>query len=148
MDRNSLTGFILICLLSLVYFWYTAPSQEQIEAARQKQDSIALLKKNNTAATTNNNANNGIQNEKDGAISSNNTVIEGANNEVKANNYGTFFQQASSGAVQKNTLENDLIKIDFSNEGGRVDKVELKNFTTFDKKPLILLDSEYDEFGY
>jgi len=50
MDRNSLTGFILICLLSLAYFWYTAPSAEQIERERQKRDSIELTQKTNTDA--------------------------------------------------------------------------------------------------
>ncbi len=146
MDRNSLTGFILICLLSLVYFWYTMPTEEQIEAARQKQDSIALLKKNNTAPSVSSNDNSNV-NQNDGVASTNGNV-EGTNNEVAQNNYGTFFKEASSGTVQQHALENDLIKIDFSNIGGRVDKVELKNFKTYDKKPLVLLDSEYDEFGY
>jgi len=145
MDRSSLTGFILICLLSLVYFWYTAPTQEQIEAARQKQDSIAQLNKTNTPPTNNQNTINPIQNE---GVSPNNISTAENTNEVKAKNYGTFFQQASSGTVQQNTLENDLIKIDFSSQGGRVDKVELKNFKTFEKEPLILLDSDFDEFGY
>jgi len=144
MDKNSLTGFVLICLLSLAYFWYTAPSQEQIEAARQKQDSIAMLQKNN-APVANNNTTSSNQNEV--LKSPDNSTGELAN-EVKTNNYGTYFQDASSGTAENHSLENDVLKIDFSNQGGRVDKVELKNFKTFDKEPLILLDSEYDEFGY
>jgi len=148
MDRNSLTGFILICLLSLVYFWYTAPTQEQIDAAQQKhqqkQDSIARLN-NSNAPVSSPSAANTIQND---GISSTDTSADNTSNEVKTNNYGTFFKQASSGTAEQTTLENDLIKIDFSSKGGRVDYVELKNFKDYKKEPLILLDSEYDEFGY
>jgi len=147
MDKNSLTGFVLICLLSLAYFWYTAPSQEQIEAARQKQDSIALLQKNKTQQAANNNSV-PSSNQIEEVNSANQSPGEVGGNEVKPKNYGTYFQSAGSGTAENHTLENDLIKIDFSSQGGRVDKVELKNFKNFEKEPLILLDSEYDEFGY
>ncbi len=46
MDRNTVTGLILIFLITLAWFYYTAPSQEQVEQQQREQgvrDSIAAL---------------------------------------------------------------------------------------------------------
>jgi len=146
MDKNSLTGFILICLLSLAYFWYMAPSQEEIERERQKQDSIALAQKaNENAFKENQTGNNTISNVANNIEQSNPPVTDSLK---AANAYGNYFQKAASGVENIITLENDVLKIDFSNEGGRVKKIELKDFKTFDKQPLILNDEAYDQFGY
>ena len=37
MDTGSLVGFVIVMVLTLGYFWYTAPSQEEIDAARAAQ---------------------------------------------------------------------------------------------------------------
>ncbi|MCF8229582.1 MAG: membrane protein insertase YidC, partial [Bacteroidales bacterium] len=46
------------------------------------------------------------------------------------------------------TLENDLIKMKLSNQGGRVYSVELKKYQTYDSLPLILFDSDTSIFGF
>jgi YidC/Oxa1 family membrane protein insertase len=46
------------------------------------------------------------------------------------------------------TLENDSVRIKLSTHGGRVYSVELKNYKTFDKKPLILFDGDKNSFGF
>ena len=43
MDKNTITGFILIALVLIGFSWFTKPSEEQIAAQRQ-QDSIAAVK--------------------------------------------------------------------------------------------------------
>jgi len=142
MDRNSLTGFILICLLSLVYFWYTMPSQEQIESNQQRQDSIAVAQK----------ANENVINENQQVNNTNNNIEKGADlikdSTQVANAFGGYFQKSVTGSENIITLQNNLIKIDFTNKGGRVKKVELLEFKTSDKTPLILNDEQYDKFGY
>ena len=44
MNKDTIIGFALIALVLIGYSWYSQPSAEQIEAARQ-QDSIAAVTK-------------------------------------------------------------------------------------------------------
>ncbi|MCY7349734.1 MAG: membrane protein insertase YidC [Cytophagaceae bacterium] len=53
--------------------------------------------------------------------------------------FGTF-ATAATGTAQDVVVENSDIKITFSTLGGRVKQVLLKNYKTFDGKPLILAD--------
>ena len=41
MNRNTLTGFILIALVLILFSWWSQPSQEEIDAYNRQQDSIA-----------------------------------------------------------------------------------------------------------
>ena len=43
MDKNTVTGFILIALVVIGFTWYSQPSKEELEAMA-KQDSIAAVK--------------------------------------------------------------------------------------------------------
>ena len=45
------------------------------------------------------------------------------------------------------TLENKDIRVKLSTQGGRVYSVELKDFKTFNKKPLVLFDGDKNHFG-
>ena len=42
MDKNTVTGFILIALVIIGFTWYSQPSKEELEAM-SKQDSIAAV---------------------------------------------------------------------------------------------------------
>ena len=44
MDKNTVTGFILIAVVLFGFTWYNQPSQEEVEAMRT-QDSIAAVAK-------------------------------------------------------------------------------------------------------
>ena len=44
MNKDTITGFVLIALILVAFTWYNQPSAEQIEAQRQ-QDSIAAVAK-------------------------------------------------------------------------------------------------------
>ena len=46
MDKNTITGFILIALVLIVFSWWTRPSEEQMRQ-QQVQDSIAQVAKIN-----------------------------------------------------------------------------------------------------
>ena len=43
MDKNTITGFVLIGIVLLVFSWINRPTPEQIEAQRRYQDSIAHI---------------------------------------------------------------------------------------------------------
>ena len=61
--------------------------------------------------------------------------------------YGAFGQSAG-GEKSFITLENSLIKLKISTLGGRVYSAELKEFKTWDGKPLILFDGDSTVFGF
>ncbi|HEY0261815.1 MAG TPA: membrane protein insertase YidC [Chitinophagales bacterium] len=55
---------------------------------------------------------------------------------------------AAAGEEKTEVLENDKIKVSFSNLGGRIASVELKEYKTWDKKPLILFTAQSNRFQY
>lgn len=57
------------------------------------------------------------------------------------------FGAASVGADEFITIENQELLVKLSTKGGKVASVELKNYKTFDKKPLILFGGDKDHFG-
>ncbi len=52
--------------------------------------------------------------------------------------------QDTSGKEQLIEVENKLLKITFSNKGGQPQKIEIKKYKTFDGKPLILQDGQFN----
>ena len=44
MDKNTVTGFILMALVLILFSWYSRPSEEQLKAQRER-DSIAAVQR-------------------------------------------------------------------------------------------------------
>lgn len=130
MDRNSIIGFILIGVLLVVYTVINQPTQEDIERVQRQRDSIAQIEK--------------LKQESVQDALPMGTGI--GDTEVAVNDVAG---QSSSVVEETYTLENELVKLTFSNRGGRITAVELKKYKSYDKKPLILWDNEgnQDRFG-
>ena len=45
MNKDTLTGLILMGVLLVAYTWWTQPSQEEIETYKRQQDSIAAVQR-------------------------------------------------------------------------------------------------------
>ncbi|MCX6176312.1 MAG: hypothetical protein NTZ00_02950 [Bacteroidetes bacterium] len=43
MDRNTITGFSLIFLILIGYYWYTAPTAEEQAIFQRQRDSVARI---------------------------------------------------------------------------------------------------------
>ena len=131
MDKNTITGFILIVLIMIGSYFLLKPSDAEIKKEKHLQDSIALAKagaKDRAAIKAD--------------TSKKITAVDTA--ALK----GIPFGLASSGTEKFITLENQELLVKLSNKGGRVYSVELKNYKTYDKKPLILFDGdENNSFG-
>ncbi len=129
MDRNSIIGFVLLALLFFGYFYYSR--QGQIAAEQQKQhiqDSLDRLKpKADTLAK-----------------------IKAVNDSVaaKRDTLASAFKQDTTAKEQLLTVENKLLKITFSNKGGQPKEIQIKNFKTFDGKPLILQNGSFSNISY
>jgi YidC/Oxa1 family membrane protein insertase len=57
------------------------------------------------------------------------------------------FGAARTGDDQLVVLENDLMKVSIIPKGGRIASVLLKNYKTYDQKPLVLFEGETSKFG-
>ncbi|MFC0878779.1 membrane protein insertase YidC [Saccharicrinis sp. FJH2] len=141
MDRNNLIGFSLIGLILVAFYFYNKPSQEELDRIQHQRDSIAHVQQEqqrlNSAAES---AIYPVQN--DSTVSDNESTTANT-----AELYGDF-ASVMTGDEEFITLENKYLDIKLSTLGGRVYSVVLKDFLTYDKKPLVLFDGDDSEFGF
>ena len=131
MDKNTITGFVLIVLIMAGSYFLLKPSEAQLKKEQLVQDSIKRAKATQAAVKPVIKA----DTSKKAAV-----VADSALKKIP-------FGIASVGNEQFITLENKELLVKLSTHGGRVYSVELKNYKTADKKPLILFDGDTNQFG-
>lgn len=124
MDKNQITGLVLMLALMAVYFQFFAPEepdqpvgQEAIGASANPEAEQQVTAANMTPTTVN------------GPLDS----------ATHKENYGVFAPFAIGNARDVN-IENESVKITLSSRGGAVKHVELKDYLTYSKDPLVLVD--------
>lgn len=142
MDKNSIIGLSIIGLLIVGYTIYTQPSQEQIQALKEQRDSIAAAQASAKASADALAYSDSVKEIKpenpDTAIAE----IREKKNEA----YGEF-SAAADGVEQILSLENNLVKINISSHGGTIKGIELKNYKTWDGRPVVLMSSDSSMFN-
>ena len=144
MDKKSIIGILLIFLILVVFSIINKPSKEQIEVIKHRQDSIARVEAEKAAALMQQE-----QAEKTAqeiAAATPDTLNPDLQLQEKTDQFGAF-GVAAVGSEEFYTLENNLMKITFTNKGGRVYSVQLKNYQTHDSLPLLLFDGPDNRFG-
>jgi YidC/Oxa1 family membrane protein insertase len=131
MDKNTYTGFFLIVLIIIGSYFLLKPSDAELKKEKLVQDSI----KRATAAKA------AVSPIKADTIKK--TVATIADSALLKTPFGA----ATIGSDKFITLENKELRVKLSTHGGRVYSVELKNYKTADKKPLILFDGDKNQFG-
>lgn len=138
MDKNNIIGLVLIAIILLGYSIYTVnttpppkpkPSQEQPLVSD-------TVNGNNTDTTL----------AVDGAISDSAYAAGGDTINVNADSLNAtklvkefgLFASAVTGEEDTLVLENSELRIVVSTRGGNLHSIELKNFKTYDQKPLYL----------
>ena len=134
MDKNTFTGLFLIMAIIAGSIYFLKPSDAELKKERlvQQRDSLrkAGLAKANTPAST----------KSDTSKTAKATVTDSAI-------LKTPFGAASVGSEKLITLENKDLLVKLSTRGGKVASVELKDYKTFNKKPLILFSGDQNHFG-
>ena len=122
-DKSSLIGFALIILIWILFntFFFENNIKEEITTRDNKIES---------SINTSNNAT--IKN----SISSNNTLTE-INNVFNTTSTDSLFE----------ILENEKIKLTINNKGGQITSVILKEFKTYEGKPLDLFSKNNSKFN-
>jgi len=156
MDRNTVIGLVLIFAILIGYSIYNSPSKEEKEAMQRKQDSIAAVQQRISDSVAKVQAERQIQqealqqqqqSEPQSGIGETETGNDSIVSNLNRDKYGVF-ASSSQGAKKNYTLENDLMKVTLSSEGGKIISVELKEFQTWDSMPLVLFDPEQTNFGF
>ncbi|RYD78572.1 MAG: membrane protein insertase YidC [Sphingobacteriales bacterium] len=128
MDKNTLIGFGLIGALLIAMFVINSKSRLATEGEKKRiADSIALM-----------------QAKADSNALKNNVAVDTA---VQGQQPTTVFPVATI-AEELVPLENELLKITFSNKGAQPVKVELKKFKKYDGTPVLVLDGAFNKFSY
>ena len=129
-NKSTIIGWILIAAVMVGFIWMNQPTEEQLaEQARLKaaQDSIALVE---------------AQKELDQSLAEaryNQTLLQDSTSAL-------FF--AAQGEEQAFTLENELVRLTFSNRGARVTSAILKEYTNQEGLPLELFNQDDESINF
>ncbi len=177
MDRNSVIGLVLIAVILVTFSIFNAPTQEEIDAARKKEDSLrkvqqtemekkdSLKKLKNTAEIESNDSldmadttllvENTITPDDSISLSENAKVDSIQKSRVvnkKKKKFGVFYP-ASIGKDSLIVIENEKIRVTLSTKGGNMVCAELKNFKSYtdyhegNDRSLMLFDRDSSNLG-
>ena len=150
-NKNTLIGFILITAILFGWMYFMSPSKEQLAEQQRIQDSIRRARLEQMALDSIRLAEQ--QAAQMAALQADTAQLAGLDSLGKAqllqnklrDKYGVF-AAAAEGSEQTWTIENKLQKLTFSNKGGFLKQVELKEYKTYDSLPLISFDPETVKF--
>jgi YidC/Oxa1 family membrane protein insertase len=142
MDRNSWIGMLLIVAVLFGWSYFSRPSEEEIKKYKAQQDSIAFVQQQQLLEKQKME----LQSESQAVITNTGSVDDSLINQKIINDFGAFAPFAT-GERKFYTIENQVMKIRFSNLGGRIYSVELKDYQSFDSTQVVLFDGDSTIFG-
>ena len=128
-DRNTVIGFVVLALLFFGYFYFNNQQQVEYQKQKAKQDSIAKANQPKVTSPS-------IQVD---TLKSDSAAQPGIAGD---------FQQFGAGSEQTTTVENEVLRIVFTNKGGQPKSVELKNFKAPDSSLVKLASTSFDKIDY
>jgi YidC/Oxa1 family membrane protein insertase len=129
MDRNTVIGFILIGALLIGMFYMNSQSnQAYLREKKRVEDSIAASKpKIDTVLAK--------------ADAAKTDSLKNAQKQLPANFIADTLEKLT-------VLENEVLKVTFTNKGGQPKQVELKQYKTHDGKPVVLQKGSFNKIDY
>ncbi|EKU91910.1 membrane protein insertase YidC [Bacteroides oleiciplenus] len=121
MDKNTITGLVLIAILLVGFSFLSRPSKEQLEAQQRYYDSIALVQQREEALKAKADA--ALANEKD----------------VETVDSTALFFNVRQGVDSLITIQNNLAELTLSTKGGSIFSAVLKEYMEQDKKTPVTL---------
>ncbi|MEP7109947.1 MAG: membrane protein insertase YidC [Ferruginibacter sp.] len=129
MDRNTVIGFVLIGMLLIGMFYFNGRGNQaylaeqkritdSIAKTRPKVDTVALIRDSLNADTVRKIQSSGV--------------------------FQTFLNQPE----QLTVLENEVMKVTFTNRGAQPKIVELKKYKTLDGKPVLMQAGTFNKISY
>ena len=148
-NKNTLLGFALIAAILFGWMYFMTPSKEQIAEQQRIQDSIRRARLEEMALDSMRQAERKKADAQLAALQTDTAqlaLMDSASIVLQRqyalrDKYGVFAGSAE-GEEQFVTIENQLQRLTFSNKGGFLKQVELKDYKTYDSLPLIPFDPE------
>ena len=152
-NKNTLIGFALIAVILFGWMYFMTPSKEQLAEQRRIQDSIRQVRIEEARLDSIRMAEQEKQNETTVNLMIDSTQLAEMDSAalmehqaaVMRDRFGVFAASAN-GVEQTFTIENQLQRLTFSNKGGFLQKVELKDYKTYDSLPLVMFDTATAKF--
>jgi YidC/Oxa1 family membrane protein insertase len=131
MDRNQAIGLILFAAVLLVYsIFFAKPPETPTE---ENTTTTEVASPSNPTETT--------------PEASQVELNDSIQDLVAVRQFGAFAPM-TKGAAEEVVLENDNIIVTFNTKGAEITRVELKEYKTWDQRPLILLDENSSDLSY
>ena len=140
MDRNSILGIILIAAILIIWGVVQSPGKKELEARQKRMDSLAVVNQSKIVPDT-------TQVTPGPAASISPVPVQDVTDTKQVQDELGEFSTAAFGENKFFTLENDLIRLVISSKGGRPYSVELKQYKTFTRNPVVLFDGDSTQFG-
>ncbi len=149
MDRNTITGIILIFLLFYLWARLNAPSEEQLAEMQRVQDSIALEEERLAQLP----AEQPTAPDREPRVD---LATEDSLQNLRRQAEWGVFAPAANGTAREEILENDFIRVTFNTKGGNIKSVFLKEFQKLVEneerkdvfEDLYLMEDEKNRFEY
>ena len=116
MDKNTITGLVLIGILLVTFSFLSRPSEEQLAAQQRYYDSIAQVQQREAELKAKTEA--ALANERATAAANDSTAL---------------FFNARRGADSLITIQNNVAELTLSTKGGTIHSAVLKNYMEQDK---------------
>ncbi len=134
MDKKTFTGLFLMLIVIVGSVFLMRPSEEEIRKEQLLQDSIAQARSNQVDTS--------IQ-----SGSTDDSLVQSLTPQLDSAALSGPFGGAKVADDKIFVLENELIKVNISNRGGKVQSVELKGEKTYGGDPLVLFNETGNKFG-
>ncbi|MCI1647480.1 MAG: membrane protein insertase YidC [Bacteroides sp.] len=121
MDKNTITGLVLIALLLIGFSYFSRPSKEQVEAQKRYYDSIAL-----------------VQQREDDLKAKAEAALANEKKKQEADS-SSLFSNARQGSDSLISIQNSVVKITISPKSGWIYSAVLNNYKEQDKKSPVTL---------
>ena len=130
MDRNTFTGLFLIMVIIGASVFFMKPSEADIKKEREKitADSLSKVKATPTTPIV-------VATKPLNVVKTDTAILNGP------------FGGNINGVDKTTVLENEKLILTFTNLGGKILAVQLKNELTYYKKPVILFKGNENKFG-
>ena len=144
MDKNSVIGFVLIFLIMMGTFWYQSRQQQKQLAYQAQLDSIAAAEayaqwQQDSIWRANN---------PEAAAALDTAVAAKADTSAAPVYSDSLLNAAAQAQAQLITLENEKLQVVFTTRGAQPYSVLVKDYLTYEKEPLYILQAGKSELGY
>lgn len=141
MDKNTVIGLVLIMAVIFGFSWLNQPSKEELAHRQHVRDSIAAANEAAYLAQ--------LELERQQTVADSLAAIgEATLDSNRLEKTFGHFAAAGVGVEEHIVVENEHLRLTFSNKGGRVCAAEMKNYHRYDSLPLMLFADGDASLGF